>query len=75
MTASSLLQQVKKMTPLDPEAVTPFVGEALRRLRAEVRLVCSNFASRALEFAPSFTALYVLSHGGCWRNRRYFPVH
>jgi len=32
----SLLQQVKKMTPLDPEAVTPFVGEALRRLRAEV---------------------------------------
>lgn len=32
------VQQVKKMTPLDPEAVTPFVGEALRRLRAEVRL-------------------------------------
>ena len=30
-------QQVDKMTQLDPEAVTPFVGEALRRLRAEVR--------------------------------------
>ena len=32
----SIMQQVQKMTPLDPEAVTPFVGEALRRLRAEV---------------------------------------
>jgi len=31
-----LLQQVDAITPLIPEESVPFVGEALRRLRAEV---------------------------------------
>lgn len=30
-------QAVDKVTPLNPEECVPFVGEALRRLRAEVR--------------------------------------
>ncbi len=30
------LQQVDKVTPLVPEECVPYVGEALRRLRAEV---------------------------------------
>ena len=38
------MQAVDKVTPLNPEDCVPFVGEALRRLRAEVRtvaLLCS----------------------------------
>ena len=31
------LQQVDKVTPLNAEEATPYVGEALRQLRAEVR--------------------------------------
>lgn len=30
-------QQVEKVTTLDAEEATPYVGEALRQLRAEVR--------------------------------------
>lgn len=31
------VQQVKQVTALDPDATMPFVGEALRTLRQEVR--------------------------------------
>lgn len=58
------MEQVKKMTPLDPEAVTPFVGEALRRLRAEV-----GNASTVLGFvgAPFTLATYIVE-GGMSKN-------
>ncbi len=31
------MQQVEKVTPLDADATMPFVGQALRTLRQEVR--------------------------------------
>lgn len=62
--ALALLQQVQKMTPLDPEAVTPFVGEALRRLRAEVGWL----------FAVADGSSVLPRSGYCWTLRLLCPA-
>lgn len=56
-----LLQQVKNVTPLVPEESVPFVGEALRQLRAEV-----GNQSTVLGFvgAPFTLATYIVE-GEC----------
>ena len=55
------LQQVDAITPLIPEESVPFVGEALRRLRAEV-----GNQSTVLGFvgAPFTLATYIVE-GNC----------
>ena len=57
-------QQVEKVTPLDSDATCPFVGEALRTLRAEV-----GNDSTVLGFvgAPFTLASYIIE-GGSSKN-------
>jgi hypothetical protein len=56
---SSTVQQVKRVTPLDPDATMPFVGQALKTLRQEVRNLHSQrltYTSVLLPFMPCICA-------------------
>ena len=55
------MQQVKQVTSLDAEGATPYVGEALRALRAEVGSLAFCVSSTSMRQLYSATSAKLIS--------------